>query len=399
MRIALLKKRENFNDIFVSSVTCFLQEQFEWQGKIKWESSKGTRFLSNSFLNVIYPTGIKRSQLSALTSEFLYHPKFLRRMAQTLYTFLAVRKPFEFFLSTPSITINGLPEDCNNWVFIPGNHSIRVIDVIQNRCFVFVKTGFNLEFLKADSTIRSQYEWLPSPSVLKQGSGWYEEQRVIGLPWNRLSSLAQRTTILKKTNEALAKLYDHSRHSLSVQHYSQKIVNHILGFLDSTLHELPTHDQSNVRHFVKNMQEALHVYEGEIVLMAMTHGDFQPGNLLCADDDFWIIDWEYSSNRSIFYDAIVFNLESRFVNDLSTRFLSLFKKLMKGESFYDWTGHPLSWENKYYLPVFLLEDLLVRLQEVAVEPIHTKSDLLADYLSELLKIEAPLLQFFSNDHG
>ena len=401
MRIELLRKREDFDDIFVSSITSFWLEKFEWRGTIESETTKtkGTNFLSNSFLNVVYPANIKRKQLSILTSEFLYHPNFFRRMAQTLYTTFAVRKPFELFLSTPSIVIIDPPEDCNNWIFIPGNHSIRVIDVIANRCFVFVKTGFNIEFLKADALARSQNEWLPSPSILEQGNGWYEEQRVVGLPLNRLSSLTQRANILDRANAALAKLYSQSNHSSSVRHYCESIAHQVKELLETSLSKLPSDDLSKIQEFIENMQLLLKNYEDESILVALTHGDFQPGNLLCTEDDFWIIDWEYSAKRSIFYDALVFDLESRFTNDLSIRFFSLLEKLELGDDFYHWTGHSLNWKNKYYLPIFLLEDLLVRLQEVAVEPIYTKSELLAGCLSEFLKIKVPLTQIFSNQHA
>ena len=56
--------------------------------------------------------------------------------------------------------------------------------------------------------------------------------------------------------------------------------------------------------------------------VSLTHGDFQPGNVLIPtgnDGRIWIIDWEDASVRARCYDAMTWMLCSRFPIDLAGR--------------------------------------------------------------------------------
>ena len=350
-------------------------------------------YVINDYLNIVYPSNINRNDLADLVSEFKYHPKFYRRILQSAYTFLAVRWPLEIITSSDTIVISMPVSAKERWVFIPGNHSVRVIDLDENRCFVFLKTGFNNKFIDSDAHIRLLHPWLKSPKVIQQKNGWYEEQRVIGLPWNRLSSDDLKKKVIIKAQDQLSKLYQQTGVKASVGDYTSKICNDILSLLKTSFSSLSDENRAIISNFVSELESLIDNYVGdENIDLVSTHGDFQPGNILCSEDNFWIIDWEYSDQRSIFYDALVFDLNCRFPPGLSARLCNKINELDDINAYLGWTGRALNNSKKYYFSIFFIEDLLLRMRELSAEPIYAKSEVLSAYLSELSIIQNILIK-------
>ena len=385
MKIQLLRKREDFSEIFKESISIFFDEKYPHSGRLDID------YVVNDHLNIIYPSNISRSDLTDLVGEFRYHKKLYRRFLQSIYTFLAIRWPVEKATSSELISIS-MPSDVRSrWVFIPGNHSIRVVDIDNNRCFVFLKTGFNKSFINSDAQIRLLHPWLKAPKVFQKKSYWYEEQRVVGLPWNRLSSDSLKEKVIVKARAQMSKLYLQSTVKVSASDYTSKIFNDISSLLNTSFHSLPYEDKAIISHFVSELGLLCANCLKDIKIdLVCTHGDFQPGNILCSEDDFWIIDWEYSGQRSIFYDALVFDLKCRFPIGLSVRLDKKINEIHDINTYLGWTGSALSEKNKYYLLIFFIEDLLLRMNEVSVQLIHAKSDALSFYLDELPAIQTIL---------
>jgi len=284
-----------------------------------------------------------------------------------------------------------MPINAKGWVFIPGNHSIRVVDIINNRCFVFLKSGFNVKFIESDANIRLKYQWLKAPKVIQKKACWYEEQRLVGLPWNRLSSDDLKKKVIIRAQNHLLMLYQKTTVKVSMKDYVSKISNSILIFLETNFSSLLNQEKDIIKNFVAELGILLNKYSSTVNIdLVCTHGDFQPGNILCTEDDFWIIDWEYSDQRSIYYDALVFDLESRFPAGLSRRFKNKINNLDFTNNYLIWVGKSLNSDKNYYFYVFFLEDLLLRLNELSVDLIYAKSEALSKYLSELLAIQGIL---------
>ncbi len=391
MRIQLLRKRENFEEIFQKSISVFYQEKYSHSDHVNID------YIINDYLNIVYPSKINRNDLVDLVSEFKYHRKFYRRILQSIYTFLAIRWPFEAILSSSMIPIS-VPYNINErWVFIPGNHSIRIVDLDKNRCFVLLKTGFNKKFIDSDAHIRLLHPWLKSPKVFQQKNGWYEEQRVVGLPWNRLSSDDLKKKVIIKVQDHLSKLYRQTVVKVSMSDYASQLCNDVLYLLNSSFSSLLDEDKIIISNFVRELELLLDNHVGdESIDLVNTHGDFQPGNILCSKDDFWIIDWEFSDQRSIFYDALVFDLECRFPHGLSVRLDKKVNELGTMNAYLGWTGRVLDNNIMHYFPIFFLEDLFLKMNEISVESIHAKSKALSSYLNELPMIQNILIKYIKN---
>lgn len=387
MKIKLLKQREDFFKIFQESVLQFLQEKY-------CNSNCDTvQYVVNDHLNVIYPATIDRNRLHDIVGEFKYHPRFYRKILQSVYALLAIRRPLEAVFSSKLIMVP-MPANIKEiWVFIPGNHSIRAIDLDKNRCFVFLKSGFNSKFIESDVNIRLKHAWLKAPEVLQKGNDWYEEQRVVGVPWNRLSSANLKDKVIVRVKNQLSMLYQKTVVSVPMADYVSQLHNNILSVLDTYFDSLPNKEKDIIVNFSSELKLLLGNYPGSVNIdLVSTHGDFQPGNILCSEDDFWIIDWEYSSQRSIFYDALVFDLECRFPSKLSVRFGAKISEICTISNYLEWTGKSLNSGNDHYLAIFFLEDLLLRMEELSSDLIKSKSENLSVYLTELLMVENTLIE-------
>jgi len=391
LKIQLLKKRENFLEIFKESIEIFFKEQYLATNKVK------VKYILNDNLNIVYPSKINREELRELVREFEYHPNIFRKFFQRIYCYVAIRPLFELLTGSEKLEISIPSSSKKKWVFIPGNHSIRVVDLEKNRCFVFLKFGFNKEFLQSDANIRLKYKWLKTPKVFQLKETWYEEERVVGLPWNRLSSINLKKQIIIKAEKQLAKLYQKTNSKINIKKYIPQLCKSILSTLGSFLLELPDKEKYIIRNFVREVNLKLTNSFGDVNIdLVITHGDFQPGNILCSKKDFWIIDWEYSNQRSIFYDALVFDLDCRFSFGLAKRLNKKIKKLANKNDYLKWTGQSLNNKNSFYLYVFFLEDLLLRINEVSTESIKNKSEILSSYLTEISKVQKILIKNIKN---
>ena len=383
MKISLLRKRENFDFIFVETLKVFLKLKYGWYGSLGFDFKEGSRvYIMNDLINVVYDNNINRSLLSPLVAEFSWHKNFIRRNLQKAYTYFAIRSPFESLFCTCSfyitVPVGLIPEI----VIIPGNHSFRIIDLDSDTCFVICKMGFNKEFLINDVTIRKNYPWLNSPKVyfLNESDGYYEEERVVGLPLNRLSCVEKRQYCLNICFKDLVKLYKETNTSVSFEEYALSLQNSIEAYLVRLNFKVSNNVKNKIKFIVSNVLQKIKEVQDSDLQLALTHGDFQPANILCGDNNVWLIDWEYGKKRSVFYDALTFLLESRFSNGLSDRLVAIEKTGLDEKPHNNWVG--FDYENSY-LYVFLLEDISLKLEEVTSEHIHDKDNILSPYISEL----------------
>jgi hypothetical protein len=391
MKIELLRKRENFLKIFKDSVSNFFKKKYDLNELIK------TKYVINDRLNVIYPINIKRNKLNNLVSEFRYHKYFYLRVLQTLYTFISIRKPFEFIFCSEIINIKIPKEELDQLVFIPGNHSIRSINILNNKTHVFVKENFNIKFIVSDANARILNPSLKAPKVIHFHNNWYQEERVSGLPWNRVASESLKTELIKKAQKQLNNLYSSSGSNVLSSNYIINISADINLLLESSMSSLSEKNKNIIDAYLYELEALFSKnYINSSIDLVFTHGDFQPGNILCSEDDYWIIDWEYSGKRSIFYDALIFDLDCRSPKGLCNRLKSNLELNYNSDSYLSWTGKNLNKRNFFYLYIFFAEDLLLRMQEISVDSIHSKDQALSLYLIELQEIQTLLKSYLYN---
>ncbi|WP_067515004.1 phosphotransferase [Endozoicomonas ascidiicola] len=389
MRIQLLRQREDFEQGFIQSLSLFLSEYFNWTGEMRWDSDiSGSAFLANDYLNVIYPEHLSRKRLFSLTREFAYNPRWYRRTLQQVYIYGAVRRPFESIATSARLIIENCPPELHNWVFIPGNHSHRAVDVVNERCFVFYKPGFNHSFIRIDAEIRQKHPWLPSPEVfeISESNTWYIEQRIRGLPLNRLGTPAKVDEALAFARNAIVRLYNETSSNCLLSDYVASVDQEFQKIFSSIEALLPSDLRIQFVDFLRKLRGILNEHTDHKIELVLSHGDFQPANLLVDHGKCWIIDWEYAATRSRSYDALCYGLMSRFSTGFAQRYDHLLQNPELLKKTIEWTGLETEISYPLFLPLFLLEECLVKLKEVAAESITDKEVILKPWFAEILLI-------------
>ena len=177
--------------IFTQTLKRYLSDNYEWNGEIIWdERSKdlSENFLVNEKINLIFPKNIKSNALRTLASEYGFNKNLLKYIAQQFYIYLSTTHIFRGLLSSDYLTIQPSPKLLLNTCILPGNNSIRLILQDKNECIVLLKDKFNEKRLKNTIDVRLKHKDIPGPKILNHNiaAGWYIEERIVGVPINKL---------------------------------------------------------------------------------------------------------------------------------------------------------------------------------------------------------------------
>lgn len=378
MKIALLKSREAFEAIFARSLERFAKNFLGRAVEIVAEGKGELAFRQNAQLNLIYPNTIDPADLRTLSAEYRYAPRLLTRMAQTVYCALAVTPPTSILFSPRLFDLLNPAPEMASWVFLPGNHTIRIIDFDKDRSIVFAKDGFDTHFLLNDARIRADFPELPTPRVLQidQAGGWYVEERIVGLPINRLTDQHRVETALGDSARGLEQLRRKTEKTVSAKTYCEELICRIAAALPD-VPRLAT----MVTDFTRRVGEQIAGVGDFPLTLCRTHGDFQPANILASPSRTYIIDWEYSEIRSAIYDYLVYTSRSRFSEGFGARIIHERDRARATGRIDAWGVEQLG-DPDALISVFLLEDLHLRLREVATEEITDMTQAIAPWLEQ-----------------
>ena len=222
-------------------------------------------------------------------------------------------------------------------LIVGGNHKIRILDHREGLAYAVLKEGFDPVFMQRELETRrlvEQYGVLVPPleEVGKDGY-WFSERYVSGTPTNRLADASVAQQALEDATQSLHLLLNATMREESVSEYAGQLAErarwHILAN-----HLLSKNQKESLKQTVEDLigriDALLPATENHIVT-AVTHGDFQPANILVNEDRVWLIDWEYSSRRQAGYDAFVYGLRSRFPKGLSKRIQKLEQEELESE--------------------------------------------------------------------
>ncbi len=398
MRLDLLLDREPFLEIFSKTLSSYLFNRFNWDGEVRWnkrEPQDNKSFFVNTKLNLIYPQTFDVNILRQLASEYSYNPNFILGIAQRFYAYFAISKPVQEFLSAYYLSINPLPEVCNHWCILPGNNGIRIVDVKGDECIVLQKNGFNEKYMRNLISLRKQYPDLPGPRLFRfnLADGWYAEERISGLPLNRLGDKLRIASALESARKSMVELYDQTSSSVDFAVWSNMISKNIYHELNDLVDEYPLSLRIQIKCFVKNLISHLaeiHSQEQDLEIV-QSHGDFQPANILipsCSDQgSFYLIDWEYTEKRCRWYDAMVFELRSRSPKGLAHRISHWLSNNDCAFNSIKWCGIDQTVVSaRFAVGTFLLEELLFRFSDTSIPGSHHPNKEFLRFIDELLSI-------------
>jgi hypothetical protein len=245
--------------------------------------------------------------------------------------------------------------------------------------------------MEAEITIRRSPGSLPVPRLLAADpqADWYEEARISGLPWNRLADPALKERAFALARVALDK---HHKESAEDTNCEAWLARQLVALVDAVA-ALPgvygEAQRAAIHELIDQLRGLAARGGGNGVTTCMSHGDFQPANILVKAGDeptIHLIDWEYAGRRACYYDALVFALEARFPLGLKARIEALRGRGADRRWLAGWSLFGVLFE-RWQIALFLLEDLLVRLEELAIPGLKHQSASLDKYLQEVRGID------------
>ena len=391
MRIDLLLKRENISRIFEKSFSKYLEKVLKVTPIVSWKdySSHGRSLLVNDRLNVIYSKNIDRKALRSIVSEYAYHPNLIRHFLQKTYVLLASCTHFEYFFTKSRVEISPWMGELDNLCIVPGNHSIRIIDLQASICRVVLKDGFNAQFINNEIYLREKYNFLSLPKLLNfDAKGlWYEEEQVSALPLNRISDRNIKEKALLEAHRDLVNLYGLTLERVNANNYFKSLNKSCYDLVDRLPSVYDQEEKNRIKFVLRRLManiDANSVYRVELV---QSHGDFQPANILISNSSrqLYLIDWEYTAKRSVYYDALVFSTKCRSPKGLARRVEMV---LHETDISWKWCVENANAKlSKLDLIVFLIEDLMVRLLEVQIPDMINKDSGLEIWSNEVKKMD------------
>jgi hypothetical protein len=156
---------------------------------------------------------------------------------------------------------------------------------------------------------------------MAQDGTWFSERYLVGVLINRLADLPTAGRAAIDAASALTCLITQTRMEELLADYVTRLHRQIQALLRQN-HLLPESRRRNLWERTNTLVSQINDLRstgGGRITTALTHGDFQPANILANDKGAWLIDWEYSARRQAGYDALVFMLGSRFPGNLADR--------------------------------------------------------------------------------
>jgi hypothetical protein len=379
VKLDQLMKREEFPTIFIETLTKYFNLSNGWEGEIVWGchgSDEDLNLLVNSRLNLIYPVSMAKEDLLPLSAEYAYHSNPLRRFFHWLYINITLGASLRNYFSPIKIHLTNCSELPSNICILPGNHSIRIVNLDLKQCVVIAKKDYSSSKLNNAVTARIAYPDLPGPKLIDFNllEGWYSEERIFGLPLDRTGNQAKVSNSFLAAKTFLLEMYEDTRISVKADTWMKsryKDIDRAIGSLPSCYKESDIVSIRAVKSRLAILSRMM-IDPAYLVSVAFTHGDLQGANLLVPSHDksrdVYIIDWEYAGKRCSHYDLFVYGLRSR----SSKEFASRTKLLLRCDgatrskfSWYDFSKNNLSEVTTLFF-LFLIDEFLFKLVDTTL---------------------------------
>jgi hypothetical protein len=390
MRLDLLEEREDIESNISRTLEYFISTRTSWKGELNWENyGEGSRekkeFLVKNRVNLLHPVSCDRKNLLELASQYRFGHSYFQSFVQSLYVRLLNFSLFDAFNTPRKLRVDPWRSEFDSWVIMPGNRKLRVFDFDANVCYVILKDGYDAKYFNNDISIRDKLDLAPRVIRIIPGEKWYEEEIISGLPLNRIASHLSQANAVNKVRGQLQSLYQQSCRSVETLEW----IDSVFCKIEAAVASLPVvYSDVDVRLYREvswQLMAQTKQYDYPNITTVLSHGDCQKGNVLvefnAGDEKVHLIDWEYADRRAAHYDPLVFDLDARSSYGLAERIAS---RLSDKAGFLEdklWQQH-LDWPT---VALFLLEDLLLKLEEQNIPGLRKKSAALAQFACEVTR--------------
>ncbi len=276
------------------------------------------------FFSVLVGRGFCREGRRFLACQYRHTPVSGRRLMQgAAVDVMACGAVFERMLRRVSrVRCEG---DLTKRMWQPGNQRVRMFDFGSRTIRTWTKEGFSEAGLAREVELRKAYsgrfEWmLPVRVVDGFGCLCVEEGLLDAYGLEREPASKRRAMGERKAAEILDEVHSIAHRVVSGVEYVKEKRE---AYQRAKLRMHARYGGVSFELVDAGMSKAFDVVSREKhVDVSLTHGDFQPGNVLISsrgEEGVWLIDWEDASERASVYDAMTWRLKSRRPAGLSER--------------------------------------------------------------------------------
>ena len=319
MKISELRARENYDENLEATIRSCLKsraEQDSYHGNTGQGAVSGNAleaWYEHPWFSVYVTKNFCAEGRQYLRAQYRHAPKKWRRLIQApIVDLMSMRNIFDGMIR-PALALPVM-KDSQYKMWMPGNHRFRLFDFKERIISVYPKSGFSLDGIQKEIRIRQQYgsrfRWMLP--IIRASEDAFDEPLLNAVPMNRESSGKRVKEADKLVKEAL-----HAFHQMDVKEERTDVyLGQKRGQFELFLERVHSRFSGLSLEYVRaDWERAARVIERMAsVRMSLTHGDFQPGNVLIkreGDIQIWLIDWEDADVRATVYDAMTWMLGSR----------------------------------------------------------------------------------------
>jgi hypothetical protein len=211
--------------------------------------------------------------------------------------------------------------------------------------------------------------------------------QISALPLNRIDDQDIKDKALLGAQKSLLTLYDKTLIKVNVGSYTELLYESCDGLIMRLPNIYTQDNKDRIKDILILLIDVLSKLNNCDIKLVQSHGDFQPANILVdnTNQQLYLIDWEYTAKRSVYYDTLVFATQCRFPQGLSKRIRAV---LNETNTSWDWCINETSAKvSKLELAIFLVEDLIVRLSELQIPNMINKDEGLDVWIREIGKMD------------
>lgn len=377
MRLSLLLEREPFGAILTATLARFWGTRRPSAPQVLWHAPSAgpagaQEWRGNVYLNYFTVADTSTAALAVIRREFARNRSFWRRPAQRVYVDLATARATRRWFSHVAFSVAPQIEDAAGTFVVPGNHRIRLLRPEKNSSVVLLKHSFPERYLAAEIAARQTVAATLAPPLREVAADgtWFAEGYIEGTPANRLPLAQERDALSAAIDGLREHVIAPTLEVANAPEWAEQL-NHRV---DAMLRVSSTVDAElgrRLREAAARLAKIVCSADELQLCTAQTHGDFQPGNILCTDQRVWLIDWEGAGRRWAGYDFLCLLLDVRLDPRWSERLASLLDGTLGQEAATALTSWPgVDWSpssRRATLAGFVLEEMCYVLDD-ALQP-------------------------------
>ena len=322
MRITELRAREDLDAILCETLESSLGEFCGADvGHVEIARGGGAHqtWRARTLLSAYCTDDLAAAGRRFLADQFRYTPVAGRAPAQWLVgTALASRAGLRAIGAT-GFTLSRPVPDADRYLIVPGNRRIRLFDFHRGLTRTVAKMGFDASSIEREVAARAVGIPGPFTKIEQVGPGgrWFQERILTGYPLPRCPPWQRRRRWESRAFTRLAHWLDATTHWRPFDDYAGELTARIPEGL-TTLSAGSLVSSEAVQRLARLAGRGL---SGQDIALALTHGDFQPGNIFVdtASRESVLIDWEFCAMRQRAYDGFTYALGARYPAGLADR--------------------------------------------------------------------------------